>query len=105
MACKVNHGLLVCLCHILNYKLVVVCERIFYSHLHLSREAFFAIRACIFQHQCLCVHLQCFPNLGIVAFLAAMQAVRTIVDGEMIYFAIELELSFAYSVAVASYKC
>ena len=102
MAGQVDDGLLVGGCHVFDNQFVIVVESVDNRNLHFARVAFFTIGAHILQHECLVVHLQGFPHLGVEAFLAAVERVGTIVDRQIVFLAVQLELTLANAVAVAS---
>ena len=104
VAGQVDDSLLVGGCHIFDNQFVIVVESVDNRHFHFSRVAFFSVRAHIFQHKCLVVHLQGFPHFGIEAFLATVERVGTVVDRQIVFFAVQLELTLANAVAEAADK-
>ena len=99
---QVDDGHFVCCGHVVDVELIVVVELIDNRHSHFSREAFLAVRTDVFQHERLVVHLQGFPNLLVETMLTAVQAVGTVVDGQHVLLAVQLESSLADAVAVAA---
>ena len=102
VAGEVQNGLLVGLCHILDDEFVFIGESIYNRYFHLTGITLFTIRTYVLQYKCFIIHLKGFPNLGIPAFQTTMQGVGTIVDGELILLAVQLELAAADAVAIAT---
>ena len=104
MTGKVYYRLFVRGGHVVDNQLVIICKTIYYGGLYFAREALFAIGTYIFEYQRLVVHLAGVPYLGVEAFLAAVQTVGAVVDGQLVLLAMQLEPAFADAVAVAAHQ-
>ena len=105
MACKVNYSLLVCCGSVVYFQFVVIGECIDYCHVEVAGEALFHVGRKIMELECLAVGLLCVPYSCVESCRAAMKVVRTVVDCKIVLLAVDCELAFTYSVAVASYQC
>ena len=99
---QVDDGLLVRRGHVADGKLVVVGEGIDDGHLHLAREAFFEVGRHIVEHQCVLAHLHGVPHARVPSFHTAVERVGAVVDGQLVFLAVERKLSLGDAVAVAS---
>ena len=99
---EVDDGLFVGGCHVFDNQLILIGKRVNNCDFYFTRKTFFAIGARVFKYKRLVVHLTGIPHAGVPAALAAMQAVGTVVDGQLVFLAVELELTFGNAVAVAA---
>ena len=99
---KVDDGLLVGGCEVVNFQLVVVCPSVFHVYLHLSREAFVAVWRYERQCKALLIHLHRVPYLRMEAGRSSVQGVGTIVYGKLVFLAPKGKASFANAVAKAA---
>lgn len=83
-------------------RLVVVGPRVFHRDLHLATVTFLAVGRDVVEYQRVVVHEFGVPHLDIEAFLASVQGVGTVVDGHIVLFAVQCELTFGDTVAKAS---
>ena len=102
VAGHVDYGLLVGLAAVVNHQFVVVGPGVAYRHAQLAGESLLVIGRHIAQHECLLIDLLCVPYSGMEAGGAAVQVVGTIVDGQLILLAVEVELALGNAVAVAA---
>ena len=100
MVSEVDDGLLVGCGAILDNQFVGVGH----PDDHLTREALLAIGTGVFHDHGVRIHLRGVPYLGVESLLAAVEAVGTVVDGETILLAVELETSARDAVGVASHE-
>ena len=104
MVGQVDDGLLVGCSHVFDVQLVVIVELLDDGDPDFARKSFLAVGTDIFQHQRLVVHLQGVPDLCVESFLSPVQTVGAVVDGQLVFLAMELETSFADAVAIAADK-
>lgn len=104
VACHVDNGLLVGRTLIVYLKFVVFSERIHHSHRQFTREAFFVVSRNVAEHKCVVVDLLCVPYASVETSRATVQVVRTIVNCEAIFLAIECKFTMANTIAIATYQ-
>ena len=100
--CQVADGCLVGCSLILDNELIVVGKCVSYPNCQLTSEAFFTIRARVFQYDSAITHAGCIPNFGVETCRSTMQVVVTIVACQLILLAVKYELAFFNTVAITT---
>ena len=100
---KVYDGLLVGCCLILDHEFVVVGECVGHPDGYLSREVLLQIGARVFQYDGMVTHLVCIPYTCVEACGTSVKGVGTVVDGQLVFLAVELELTFLDAVGITAY--
>ena len=98
----VDHSFFVGLAAIVDNQLVIVGPCVAHSHAQLAGEPFLVVGRHIAQHERLLINLFSIPDAGMETSGASVQVVGTIVDGQVILLAVEVELALGDTVAVAA---
>ena len=102
---EVDDRLLVRCGHILDNKLVIVCECIYHRCADFSCITLFTVGAYKPEDNRTVVHLKCFPNLSVPSNLSAVQGIGSVVDGKLVFLTVQLEFTFANAVSIAADEC
>lgn len=104
VVCHVAHGLLVGVALVIYDELILISKGEHDVHLQFAGETFFIIGAGVTHHYALVVNLLGVPYAGVEAGGAAVKVVGTIVDGEVVVLAVELEGTAADAVTITSHE-
>ncbi len=103
MVSQINHCGFVCCSTVFDSQCVYfVFQTVSHFYFQVAGESFFAIGRNIVELHCALVKLYSVPYTSVETGRSSMQGIRTVVDGEFMFFAEQCEFSFGDTVAIAS---
>ena len=100
---EVDNSCLVCGSPIFNNQCIgFIFQTIGHFYFQITGKALFAICGCIVEYNSRRIRLDCIPHSGVETCGSTVQRIWSIVDCQIVFFAIKSEFSFGYTVSVAS---